>query len=425
MKYSVKQLSKTRVQLTVDIDETDLQNTKKVSLAKLAQKVKVAGFRQGKVPPSVAEKHVDAASLAAQIAEDAASRFVVEAFSAEKLQPLERPAVDIKSFQPDKHLRIEAEADVLPTIKLGAYKHLAVKKEKVTVTAKEVDEVLQNLRRSHAQKKPVKRAAKENDEVWIDFEGFDKNGKLVPGAAGKDYPLNLGSNTFIPGFEAGLIGKKAGDAFDLPLTFPKDYHHEALAGTKVTFKVTVKKVSEATLPPLDDAFAAKNGNFKTIAELKADVKEQLKQRKQHEAREQYRSALLDAILTKSDVPAPEILIADQIKSLERDMQQNLLYRGLTLEAYLAEQKLTHDVWVTKELRPTAEKRVKIGLLLAELSKAEKVEVTQGELNVQLKELLKQCPNMKEQLSTPESRRDIANRVLTEKTIGRLEALQAK
>jgi len=422
MKYSVKHLSKTRVLLTVNVDEADLVETKKLSLAKMAQKVKISGFRQGKVPPSVAEKHLDPASLATQTAEDAASQYVVEAFTKENLQPLERPEVEIKDFKPGKSLELTAEADVLPKVTLGAYKKLGVKRTKATVTAKEVDEVLENLRRSHAEKTEVKRAAKKDDEVWIDFEGVDEAGKPVAGAAGKDYPLSLGSKTFIPGFEEGLIGKKAGDSFDLPLTFPADYHHKALAGAKVTFKTSLKKVTEQKLPELNDAFAAKNGDFKTLEELKADIKAQLAERKKQEAEDDYKNALLEAVLAKSDVSAPEVLVADQMQNLERDMQQNLLYRGLTLEAYLEEQKLTKEQWQKKELRPTAEKRVKTGLILAELSKTEKVEVTQGELNAQHKLLLQQYPNMKDQLNTPEARRDIANRALTEKTLARLVEL---
>ncbi len=423
MKYSVKHLSSTRVELTITVDAEDLVEVKKITLAKMAQKTKVSGFRPGKVPASVAEKHLDPASVSAQTAEDAASKFVVDAFSQANLQPLERPGVEIKDFKPGKSLEITAEADVLPKIKLGEYKKIGIKREKVTVTDKEVNEVIENLRRSHAEKNEVTRTAKKDDEVWIDFEGVSEEGKPVPGATGKDYPLVLGSNTFIPGFEEGIIGKKTGESFDLSLTFPKDYHHKPLAGAKVTFKTNIKKVTEQKLPEIDDTFAAKNGDFKTIDELKADIKLQLTERKKHEAEDAYRNALLDALLVKSDVPAPEILIQDQMQSLERDMQQNLLYRGLTLEAYLNEQKLTKEEWQKKELRPTAEKRVKIGLLLAELSKIMDVNVSTGELNAQYKQILQQNPSMKAQLDTPEARRDIANRLLTEKTLTRFVEAQ--
>lgn len=425
MKHTLKIQNDTRMQLSITLDAADLASVKPISLAKMAARVKVAGFRPGKVPPSVAEKHLDPTALADQVAEDAASKYVVEVLQKEGLQVLERPTASVEKYVPNEMLEIKAEADILPKIKLGDYKKLSARKDKVSVTAKEIDEVIDNLRRNQATKTEVDRAAKLEDEVWIDFEGTDKDGKAVPGASGKDYPLSLGSKTFIPGFEEGLAGKKPGEEFDLPLTFPKDYQHEGLAGAKVTFKVKVNKVKEVTLPKADDMFAAKCGDFKTVDELKEDIKRELTARKEAEAAEKLRNDLIDDLLKKSDVPVPAVLAKDQIQSLERDMTQNLLYRGLTLEAYLKEQKLTHEQWQEKELKPAAEKRVKTGLLLAEITKAEKIEVPQGELNARLKEMMKKYPNMREQLNTPEARRDIANRAITEKTLARLVELNAK
>lgn len=424
MKHSVEYPTKTRMQLSVTLDAKDLAEVKPLTLARMAQKLKIPGFRKGKVPAALAEKHLLSNAVADQVAEDAASKFVVIALESEKIQVLERPSADVVKYVPNELLELKAEADILPEMKLGDYKKVSVKKDKVTTTDKELTDVLENLQRQQAEKKTVDRAAKKGDEVWINFDGTDKDGKPVPGASGKDYPLALGSDTFIPGFEPALVGKKASDEFELPLTFPKDYHHKALAGAKVTFKVKVNKVSEVMLPEVDDMFAAKSGDFASVKALKDDIKRELVARKEHEANEAYKNALIDAVLAKSDIPVPQILAKDQLASLERDMQQNLLYRGLTLEGYLEEQKLTKEQWVEKELRPTAEKRVQTGLLLAELSKAEKIEVTQGELNARLKEMLKQYPNMREQLNTPEARRDIANRTLTEKTIDRLAEINS-
>lgn len=424
MKHTVQYPSKTRMQLTLTLDAKDLAIVRPVTIARMAQKLKVPGFRQGKVPASVAEKNLNANEIADRVAEDAASTYVIKALEAEKLQVLERPSANVTKYAPGELLEMTAEADILPEIKLGDYKKLSAKKDKVTVTAKEIDLVLQNLRRGQAEKKEIDRAAKKDDEVWIDFDGTDAKGLPVPGASGKDYPLAIGSDTFIPGFEDALIGKKAGDEFDLPLTFPKDYHHQALAGAKVTFKVTVKKVTEVTMPELTDELAKKSGDFKTIDDMKADIKRELTARKEYEANEAFKNTLLDALLAKSDVPVPNILAEDQMKSLERDAQQNLLQRGLTLDAYLAEQKLSKEEWESKELRPTVEKRVQTGLMLSQLSKAEKIEVSQGELNARLKEMMKQYPNMRDQMNTPEARRDIANRALTEKTVERLVELNS-
>lgn len=422
MKYTVDHLSPTRLKFAITITASDLAEVRQLTVAKLAQSVKVPGFRKGKVPASVAAKHLDPAAVEAQLAEDAANMYVVQAFNDEDAQALERPAVDVVAYTPGGDMLLTAEADILPKIKLGDYKKLSAKKTVKKIKDSEVDEVLENLRRGSAEKQPVERASADGDEVTIDFEGRDADGQLVPGASGRDYPLVLGSDSFIPGFEAGLKGKKAGQTYELPLTFPKDYHQPALAGAKVTFTGTVKQVSAVNLPALDDAFAGRHGEFASLDELKQDIRHELEARADQAATEQYKNDLLDKLVAASEVPAPQVLVEDQLKSIKQDMLQNLQYRGLSFDAYLAEQKQTAEEWEAKEARPAAEKRVQIGLLLAELSKAESIEVSQGELNAQLKALIQQYPNMREQLSTPEARRDIANRALTDKTIEKLVEL---
>jgi trigger factor len=276
-----------------------------------------------------------------------------------------------------------------------------------------------------AEKKTVDRASKAGDEVIINFVGTDKDGKEVAGASGSDYPLTLGSKSFIPGFEEGLVGKKAGDHADLPLTFPKDYHHKPLASVKVTFAVDVKEVKTVTLPDLNDEFAVTTGPFKTVEELKADIRRELTDQKEREALDKLRDQLVEQLVKGSNIPTPEVLIADQMASLEKDFVQNLLYRGMTLPQYLEQQKQTEDEWRDSELREQAVRRVQVGLALAELSKVEKIEASMDELNARLQEMLQQYGSdtkIREQLDTPEARRDLANRIITEKTVDRLVEL---
>jgi trigger factor len=291
-----------------------------------------------------------------------------------------------------------------------------------------VADVLDRLRQSAATKTAVERPAKLDDEVTIDFVGKDKDGKDVAGATGNDYELKLGSNTFIPGFEGGIIGKKVGDVFDLPLTFPKDYHHKPLAGAKVTFTVTLKSVKELAQPKLDDAFAATVGPFKKLDDLKADITRELTEQKEREAVEKLKDSLVEQLVKGSHVPAPHVLIHDQLESIERDFVQNLMYRGMTLDDYLAQQGKTAEEWRNTELHEQAERRVQVGLALAELSKIENIEVSKEELEDRLAQMLKQygnSPDIAKQLDTPEVRRDLANRVLTEKTVERLVELNTK
>lgn len=429
MKYTTKKLSETKIQTTVTLDKADLADAKELALVRLAKDVKAPGFRKGKVPPSVAEKHISPEVLTNEILDRAINKAIVEVYTKEKLQVLDRPAVDVKKYVPNESSEFTAEAEILPKVTLGDYKSLKVTKSKVTIAKKDVDEVLERMQLNFAEKKEVDRAAKEKDEVSIDFHGTDKDSKDIPGASGKDYPLSLGSNTFIPGFEEGLIGKKAGDEFDLPLTFPKEYHAKHLAGAKVKFATTVKKVNEVVLPKLDDAFAAKCGPFKNVAELTDDIKKELTARKTEERDNKLKDELVEKLVKASKVPVPEVLVSDQAKSLEQDMVQNLMARGVTLDQYLVEKGFKDkEDWQEKELKEAAVARVQSGLVLAELTKLENIEASKKELDDQHAQMMAQYagdPNIRAQLDTPEARRDLANRVLTEKTIQRLLELNVK
>lgn len=421
MKHTRKNNSDSKVTLTVVLDASDLGKTKPKTIARLSKTLKVPGFRPGKIPAAVAEKHMDSNMLGVELAEDAVNKFIIDVIEAEKLQPLDRPKVELSKYVPGETLEFTAEFEILPPITIGDYKKLKVKNDPIKIDKKDVDEVIGRMQNGMSKKSEVNRAAKNGDEVLIDFEGT-KDGEPVPGASGKDYPLQLGSNTFIPGFEEGIVGKKTGDKFDLPLTFPKDYHHKPLAGEKVNFAVTIKKINGVELPKLDDEFAAKCGPFKTVAELRQDVERELKDQKQRENDDKLKDDLIKQLVKISTIPTPEVLVNDQTESLERDFTQNLMYRGMSLDQYLEDQSLTKEEWLKTELREQAIRRVQTGLALAELSKLEKIEVTMPELNARLEELLQQYGNdakIREQLDTPEVRRDLANRLITEKTVERL------
>lgn len=425
MKYTRKNTSETQITLSVSLDPNDLSAIKKKTVDHLSKEIKVAGFRKGKVPAAVAEKHLNPNTLSMEVAEDAVNSFVIDILEKEGVQPLDRPKVDMTKYVPDQTLEFTADVEILPAITLGDYKKFKATKTPAAVSEDDVTEVLERMRQGMAVKKPVERASKTDDEILIDFKGTDEDGKDVPGASGKEYPLTLGSKSFIPGFEEGLIGKKAGEHVDLPLTFPKDYHHKPLAGAKVTFAVDVKEVRAITLPELNDEFAKTAGPFKTVDELKADIKRELSDQKEREALDQLRDQLVEQLVKTSTVPTPEVLIADQMASLERDFVQNLLYRGMTLAQYLEQQNLAEDEWRNSELHDQAIRRVQVGLALAELSKVEKIDVSMDELNQRLGEMLQQYGSdakFREQLDTPEARRDLANRIITEKTVDRLVEL---
>lgn len=422
MQVKVSRPTKTEAVVSVIPTLSELEAIKEHVLTHFQSSVKVPGFRAGKTPAAMLEKHVNPQSLQAQFLEEAIEQLYTQALQSQNLRPVDRPDISLKKFVPFTTLEFEAKVPVLGEVRLPDYKKIRRAKPSVKLTAKDVDDVIKSLQARLAEKKDVDRPAKDGDQVWIDFKGTDTKGELVKGAEGKDYPLLLGSNSFIPGFEANLIDLKANQDTTFDLTFPKDYGVRALANKKITFSVSVTKVQEVVEPKVDDAFAATVGPFQTVAELKADIKKQLTHERQHEVERDFESELITAISAKSTVDVPEVLIDDNVERLLVDLRQNLSYRGLTMQEFLESEGKTEDQYRQEIVHPQAEARVKASLVLAEIAEAEKVTVTPEELEIRMQLLKGQYtdPQMQAELNKPESRSDITSRLLTEKTIAKLK-----
>ena len=427
MKTTVTHESDTRVKVMIAADHAELAAAEQVALKRLAKTAKVNGFRTGHVPLEIVKKHADANALAQETLDAALNRAVAEAFLSNDLQVLARPEVEIKKYVPGELLEFTAEADVLPEVKLGNYKKLKVKKAAVNVDKKEIDEVIERIQKGLSEKKEVKRAAKIGDETVIDFVG-KKDGEAFHGGTGKDYPLVLGSNSFIPGFEDALVGLKADDTKDVKLAFPKDYHVKDLAGQDVVFEVTVKKVNSVKLPALDDKFAAKAGSFTSMEDLRSDIKAEIAAQAERRAKDDLKDELVKQLVAKSVVSVPSVLRDDQIRSLEQDLRQNLMYRGRTLEQYFKEKGYAdRDAWVKAEANDVADARIKAGLVLAQLSKELKIEATADELAAHINTYKQQYANnseMAKHFDKPEAQREVANRLITEKTVDKLVELNS-
>ena len=418
MKIKLKNISDVKVELTISLGAEELKAAEQVALTKLAKEVKIEGFRKGKAPLEMVAAQVDPNLLNQETLENALSKSVAEAFLKEKVQAINRPEVDVKKFIPGTELEFTATTEIMPKVELGDYKKLGVKKEAVKVSKKEVKETIDRILKNFAEKKKVEREAKNGDEVIIDFLG-KKDGVAFDGGKAEKFPLELGSKSFIPGFEEGLIGRKAGDELSLDLEFPKDYHAKDLAGAKVVFEVKIHEVRENIEPEINEEFLSKLGDFKTKEEFEKQIEEDLKTQKQAEADEKFKDKLVKKLAEVSKVPVPEILLEDQKRSIEMDMQQNLMYSGLSLEDYLERMGKTREEWLEKDVKEAAEMRVKSGLALAELSKVEKVKSDTKELDARITQLKEQYGNSKEvqkQLSSDDVRRNLANQILTEKTI---------
>jgi len=420
MQTTRKNISETKVQLTITVDDKELDKVKQSALHKMSKQVKAPGFRAGKAPLSVVEKQIDGSQLQSEVLQATVNDYYQQAAGEEKLRTLANPEVEISKFVPFTSLEFKATVDVMPKVKLGDYTKIKKTVKKATVTDADVTEVLDNLRSKSSKKEPVERSAKNGDEVILDFDGTDAKGKAVAGASGKDYPLTLGSNSFIPGFEEALVGLKKGDTKDIKLEFPKDYHAKSLAGSKITFAVKVKSISAVVLPKADDAFAATLGPFKTLAELKKDIKSQLTAQKQSEEANKAKDAIVEELVKKSTFAMPEVLVTDQIAMLEHDFNQNLTYRGITKAEYIEQEGYTsEDEWKQKELTPQAERRVSVGIVLAEVADKEKIKIEPDELSERINQYKQQYNAQATEFDSPEMQREVASRLLTEKTVDRL------
>lgn len=421
MQAQLKKISDTKVQLTLKADDETLKRAKEAALAELAKEVRVQGFRPGKAPTNLVEKQVNQATLQSEFLDRVMNAIYTKALDEHKLHPVAQPEVKVQKFVPFDTVEIEATVEVIGDVKLPDYKKIKVAKKVTKVEAKEVDEVIENLRDRAAEKKDVDRAAKMGDQAWIDFKGVDTKTKdAIAGADGSNYALTLGSGAFIPGFEEEVVGLKTNDEKTFDITFPKDYGAKELQSRKVSFTVTVNKVQEVVKPKLDEEFAKKVGPFKTLAELKADIKAQLQHEKDDQSARDYADEVLMAITKKTTVAIPDVLIDEQIDHILQDQRQNLVYSGQTWQEFLKSEGVDEDGYRAK-VRPDAELRVKAGLVLAEVAEAEKITVTADDVaaQVQMYKGRYQDAAMQAELDKPEVRRDIASRLLSQKTVDKL------
>ena len=417
MKTTTKKLSDTKVELKVTLDSKDLAPAREAALKRLAAGLKIQGFRQGKVPVEMVEKHVSENDINSEVIDIAVRTAMPEAFNQAKIMPIVIEHVNISKYVPNESAEFTATAEVLPDVKLGDYKKIKAEMPKTEPTEQEVQEIIDNILEAYSEKVVTKRAAKEGDEVIIDFVG-KRDGEEFKGGSAKDYHLILGSHTFIPGFEEGIVGKSAGDKFDLEVTFPKDYPEKTLAGKKAIFETLLKQVNEVQKPKEDAELAKKCGNFNSMDELRADIKKNLETQNRHRAIEQYREALVAELVKKSKVAAPEILIDDQLRIIKGDMRRNAVSRGMQLEEFIEANGSKYEDW-EKQARQVAEERVKASLVLQILAREQEITASDEEVEAKIAELRDLYQKSKEaiaNLKKPEVRQDIRNRLIIDKTL---------
>ncbi|SFJ42818.1 trigger factor [Thermoflavimicrobium dichotomicum] len=390
MKASFEKTEKNVGILTVETDVEAVNKALDQAFKKVVKKVSVPGFRKGKVPRFIFEQRFGVEALY----EDALEILLPEAYEAAiketGIEPVDRPEIDIEQLEKGKSLIFKAKVTVKPEVKLGEYKGLEVEvpEDDFKVTEENVEAELTKMQKQQGQLEVVEDGAVENgDRVIIDFEGF-MDGEAFEGGKAEKYTLEVGSGTFIPGFEEQLLGMKAGEEKEIQVTFPEEYHAENLAGKPATFKVKLHEIKRLNLPELDDEFAQDVSEFDTLDELKADIEKKLQDRADTERKNYIRNQLVEQAAEKAEIDIPPVMIEREVDHMLQQFEQQLRYQGLDLKMYL-EFTGQEEEKIREQFKADAEKKVRADLVLEAIAKAENIEVTDEEVEQEINQLAEQ------------------------------------
>lgn len=375
--------------LKITLPAEEVNKGFKKAVAKIAGQVNIPGFRKGKAPRNIIEMHYGKEAVKQEAFELVANQCYTEALEQEKLIPVSDPKVEDSVFEENKDMELTIKVTLKPEVKLGDYKELHVEKEAVEVTDEAVEEQVQGLRSRHAKMVEAEEGAviEKGDFAIIDFAGTVE-GEPFSGGEGKGYPLEVGSNSFIPGFEDQLVGLKKGDSTDVDVTFPEEYFVKELAGKQAIFKVNVQDVKRKELPELTDEYVAANSDCKTVEELRASYKERMQKAAENNAQIAYEKALIDLAVANAEFEVPEIMIEDRVTQMIDEMRMSLEARKLTLEQYMQYSGID-----MKQLRErqhdAAVENVKTDLVLDAIAKAENIQVSMEDVDSELSAIASQ------------------------------------
>ncbi len=385
MSYTVENLEKNMAKITIEVAPEEFEKAMVGAYQKQKNKISVPGFRKGKVPMAFLEK----AYGPEMFYEDAANTCIQDAYPREMadsdLEIVSRPTVDVVQMEKGKPFIFTAEVALKPEVTLGDYKGIEVDKIQVEVTDEDMEAELKRVQQQNSRTIEVTdRAAQMDDEVTIDFEGF-VDGKAFEGGKGSDYPLKLGSHSFIDTFEDQLVGKNIGEEVEVNVTFPEEYQAEDLAGKPAMFKVTIKGIKATELPELNDEFASEASEFDTMDEYKEDIRKTLLVKKETEAKREKESKVIDKIVENATMEVPDAMIETMQEQMVDEFAQRLNYQGLNIEQYF---KFTgSDMNAMKEqCKPEALRRIQSRLVLEAISKAEAIEVTEEDMDKELENM---------------------------------------
>lgn len=372
--------------LTIEVEAAKVDDALNQAFKKVVGKVNVPGFRKGKIPRPMFEQRFGVESLYQDALDILLPTAYAQAITETNIEPVDRPEIDVEQMGKGQNLIFKATVTVKPELQLGDYKGLEVEELETTVTDEDVELELKRLQEKHAELTVVEDGTIENgDTAVIDFEGF-VNEVAFEGGKGENYSLEIGSGSFIPGFEEQLVGVKSGETKDVEVTFPEEYHAADLAGKPAVFKVTVHDIKRKQLPELDDEFAKDvNEEVETLDALKADIKEKMIQDKATEADHHKRDTLVEKAAENATVDIPEAMIATEVDRMLEEFGQRLQAQGLSLEMYYQFSGQDEN-GMRDQFKGDADKRVRINLTLEAIAEAENLEVSDADVDAELEKM---------------------------------------
>lgn len=355
----------------------------KKAVQKIADQVNIPGFRKGKAPRAIIEMHYGKEAVKQEAFEIVANKAYSEALDQEKLIPVSDPKVEESTFEEGKDMELTIKVTLKPEPELGEYKGLHVEKKEVEVTDEQVDAQIKDMMGRDAKMVVAEEGAviEKGDFAIIDFAGT-VDGEPFSGGEGKGYPLEVGSNSFIPGFEDQLVGLSKGDSTDVEVTFPEDYFVKDLAGKEAIFKVNIQDVKRKELPELNDEYVASKTDFKTVEELRANYKERMQKAAEANAKAEYEHELIDLAVANAKFSVPEIMIEDKISQMVEEMKMSLESRKMSLDMYMQYTGLDMAK-IRENQRPVAEENVKTDLVLDAIAKAEDIQVDMADVDAEI------------------------------------------
>ena len=385
MSLQVEKLEGNMAKLTIEVSAEDFEAAVEKAYQKNRNKLNIPGFRKGKAPRKMIEQMYGKEIFF----EDAANYAIPSAYAKAVDECTEeivsQPKIDIEQAEAGKPFVFTAEVALKPEVTLGVYKGVEVEKTDASVTDEEVDAAIERERESSARTVSVEdRAVQDGDMTTLDFEGF-VDGVAFEGGKGENYPLTIGSNTFIPGFEEQLIGAELDKEVEVNVTFPEDYQAQELAGKPAVFKCTIKEIKEKQLPDLDDEFASEVSEFETLAEYKESVKKDLEEKKAEEAKNEKEDKVVDAIIAAAKMDIPAAMLETQQRQMAEDFAQRIQMQGISIDQYFQITGLTRAAFL-EQIKPQAQKRIQSRLVLEAVAKAENIGASDEEYNEEIKKM---------------------------------------